>query len=261
MNTMTAGKAVAASATRDDPRWQRVLARDVTADGEFFYSVSSTGVYCRPSCVSRRAKPEHVAFHPTAEDAQRAGFRPCKRCRPDALAADVHDAAEGIIRYGIAQSSLGRVLCAASERGLCAILFGDDDAVLEHELRRRFATVGVAKDVRGVAAVAAQVMDLIESPATTPFNVPLDVRGTRFQRRVWQALRETHAGSTTSYAQIAARIGMPGSARAVAQACSANPLAVAIPCHRVVRSDGALSGYRWGVQRKRALLRREGCPA
>lgn len=257
---MKTGNAIATSATLDDPRWQRVLARDVTADGEFFYSVSTTGVYCRPSCASRRAKPGHVAFHSTAEDAERAGFRPCKRCKPDRLAAGSHDAAEGI-RHAIAQSSLGRVLVATSERGLCAVLLGDDDAALEHDLRRRFPTADVREDARRVAAIAAQVVDLIESPATARFELPLDARGTPFQRRVWQALREIDAGSTASYAQIAARIGAPKSARAVAQACSANPLAVAIPCHRVVRGDGALSGYRWGVQRKRALLQREGYAA
>jgi AraC family transcriptional regulator of adaptative response/methylated-DNA-[protein]-cysteine methyltransferase len=254
---MKTGDAVAASATLDDPRWPRVLARDATADGEFLYSVGSTGVYCRPSCASRHAKPGHVAFHPTAEDARRAGFRPCRRCKPDGLAAGARDAVESI-RYAIAQSSLGRVLVATGERGLRAILLGDDDAALEGDLRERFPGADVREDARGVAAIAAQVVDLIESPATSRFDLPLDVRGTPFQCRVWQALREIDAGSTASYAQIATRIGAPESARAVAQACSANPLAVAIPCHRVVRGDGALSGYRWGVQRKRELLQREG---
>ncbi|HVX06096.1 MAG TPA: methylated-DNA--[protein]-cysteine S-methyltransferase [Rhodanobacteraceae bacterium] len=249
-----------ASATLNDPRWPRVLMRDATADGEFFYSVGSTGVYCRPSCAARRARPEHIEFHATAEEAQRAGFRPCKRCRPDRLAADACDACEGI-RHAIAQSSLGRVLVATSEHGLCAILLGDDDAALEHELHRRFPAARIKEDAPALAAIAAQVVDLIESPATARFNLSLDVRGTSFQRRVWQALREIDAGSTANYAQIAARIGAPKSARAVAQACSANPLAVAIPCHRVIRGDGTLSGYRWGVQRKRALLQREGCAA
>jgi AraC family transcriptional regulator of adaptative response/methylated-DNA-[protein]-cysteine methyltransferase len=257
---MKTGNAIAASATLNDPRWQRVVARDATADGEFFYSVSSTGVYCRPSCASRRAKPGHVALHRTVEDAQRAGFRPCKRCKPDRPATGARDAT-GDIRYAIAQSSLGRVLVATSERGLSAILLGDDDAALEHDLRRRFSTASVREDAHRVVAIAAQVVDLIESPATARLDLPLDARGTPFQRRVWQVLREINAGSTASYAQIAARIGAPKSARAVAQACAANPLAVAIPCHRVVRGDGTLSGYRWGVQRKRVLLQREGCAA
>jgi AraC family transcriptional regulator of adaptative response/methylated-DNA-[protein]-cysteine methyltransferase len=257
---MKTGNANAGDAVLDDPRWQRVLARDAAADGEFFHSVDTTGVYCRPSCASRHAKPEHVAFHPTAGDAQRAGFRPCKRCKPDRLAARGHTPA-GDIRFAIAQSSLGRVLVATSERGICAILFGEEDAALERDLRARFGTAGVREDAPGLAAVAKQVVGLIESPATTPFDLPLDAHGTPFQHRVWQALRETDAGSTASYAQIAARIGAPKSARAVARACAANPLAVAIPCHRVVRGDGALSGYRWGVRRKRLLLQREGCAA
>jgi AraC family transcriptional regulator of adaptative response/methylated-DNA-[protein]-cysteine methyltransferase len=257
---MKTSNAIAASATLDDPRWQRVLARDATADGEFFYSVATSGVYCRPSCASRRAKPEHVAFHLTAEDARRAEFRPCKRCKPDRLAVDAHVATDDI-RYAVAQSSLGQVLVATSPRGICAILLGDDAAALKTGLRERFPVAGLAEDVAGLAAITAQVVGLIEAPAAAQFDLPLDARGTPFQRRVWQALREINAGSAVSYAQLAARIGAPKSARAVAQACSANPLAVAIPCHRVVRADGALSGYRWGVQRKRLLLEREGYPA
>src|SRR5690348_1951995 len=244
------------AATLKDVRWQRVLARDVSADGEFFYSVSTSGVYCRPSCPSRGAKPEHVAFHSSAEDARRAGFRPCKRCKPDRLAGFV--ASAEVIRHTIVQSSLGLVLVAASARGACAILFGDDAASLTRDLRERFPAAMLEEDARGLAAIATQISVLIESPATAS-GLPLDARGTPFQRRVWLALREIEAGRTASYAQIAARIGAPKAARAVAQACAANPLAVAIPCHRVVRGDGALSGYRWGVQRKRALLLREGC--
>ena len=252
MNTI---HAPAAGAALDDARWQRVLARDASADGEFFYSVSTSGVYCRPSCPSRGAKPEHVAFHSGAEDARRAGFRPCKRCKPDRLAGFV--ASAEVIRHTIVQSSLGLVLVAASARGACAILFGDDAASLTRDLRERFPAAMLEEDARGLAAIATQISVLIESPATAS-GLPLDARGTPFQRRVWLALREIEAGRTASYAQIAARIGAPKAARAVARACAANPLAVAVPCHRVVRGDGALSGYRWGVQRKRALLRREG---
>jgi AraC family transcriptional regulator of adaptative response/methylated-DNA-[protein]-cysteine methyltransferase len=245
------------AATLKDVRWQRVLARDASADGEFFYSVSTSGVYCRPSCPSRGAKPEHVAFHASAEDARRAGFRPCKRCKPDRLTGSGSDASAEVIRHTIVQSSLGPVLVAASERGICAILFGDDAASLTRDLRERFPAAMLEEDARGLAAIAAQVRVLIESPAAAT-DLPLDLRGTPFQRRVWRSLLEISAGSTASYVQIAARIGAPRAARAVAQACAANPLAVAIPCHRVVRGDGALSGYRWGVQRKRAMLRREG---
>ena len=214
--------ATATSATSNDPRWLRVLSRDATADGEFFYSVSGSGVYCRPSCASRRARPEHVAFHLTAEDARRAGFRPCKRCKPDQLAAGAHDAPE-VIRYAVARSSLGQVLVAVSGRGVCAILLGDDDAALERELRGRFPAVELDEDAVGLAAIAAQVVGLIESPATASFDLLLDARGTSFQQRVWQALRAIRAGSVASYAEIAARIGAPQSARAVAQACAAKP--------------------------------------
>jgi AraC family transcriptional regulator of adaptative response/methylated-DNA-[protein]-cysteine methyltransferase len=255
---MNTKHAPAAYATIDDPRWQRVLARDAAADGEFFYSVASTGVYCRPSCASRRAKPEHVGFHATAADAVRAGFRPCKRCRPDRLAA--RDPVEEV-RYAIAQSSLGAVLVARSCRGVCAVLLGDDAAALRRELHGRFPAAELREDAAGTQSAASQVVALIEAPATARFDLPLDACGTPFQHRVWRALREIRAGSTASYAQIAARIGAPTAARAVAQACGANRVAVVIPCHRVVRGDGALSGYRWGVQRKRALLQREAVPA
>ncbi|HET9836056.1 MAG TPA: methylated-DNA--[protein]-cysteine S-methyltransferase [Rhodanobacteraceae bacterium] len=248
-----------ATATLEDARWPRVLARDASADGEFFYSVSTSGVYCRPSCPSRGAKPEHVAFHSTAEEARRAGFRPCKRCNPDRLAVSRADASAEVIRHTLVQSSLGLVLVAASARGTCAILLGDNAGALKRDLRERFPAAMLKEDASGLAAMATQISALIESPAAIADPPTLDMRGTPFQRRVWQALRDISAGSTASYAQIAARIGAPRGARAVAQACAANPLAVAIPCHRVVRGDGALSGYRWGVERKRALLRREGC--
>lgn len=253
MNTI---HAPAAGAALNDARWQRVLARDASVDGEFFYSVSTSGVYCRPSCPSRRAKPEHVAFHAAPEDARRAGFRPCKRCQPDRRADHDADTTE-VIRHATLQSSLGLVLVAASARGTCAILFGENAAALQHDLRQRFPAAVLKQDATGLAAAVAQIGALIESPATGS-DLPLDAHGTPFQRRVWQALRDIEAGRTASYAQIAARIGAPKAARAVAQACAANPLAVAIPWHRVVRGDGALSGYRWGVERKRALLQREG---
>ncbi|MGH8155850.1 MAG: methylated-DNA--[protein]-cysteine S-methyltransferase [Rhodanobacteraceae bacterium] len=246
--------------TANDPRWSRVLARDASAGGEFFYSVSSTGVYCRPSCPSRGAKPEHVAFHATPEAARRAGFRPCKRCKPDRVRQ--HDALHAeIIRYALASSPLGLILVAATAHGVCAILPGDDADTLKADLRRRFHRAELREDPDALVAIVVRVNALIESPATAPCDLALDIRGTPFQRRVWQALRGIPSGSTTSYAQLAASLGSPRSARAVAQACGANPLAVAIPCHRVLRSDGALSGYRWGVQRKRALLRREGYPS
>jgi AraC family transcriptional regulator, regulatory protein of adaptative response / methylated-DNA-[protein]-cysteine methyltransferase len=243
----------AAVATLSDPRWQKVLARDATADGEFYYSVKSTGVYCRPSCASRRARPENVVFHATQEEARRAGFRPCQRCRPEQLTGGSRD---GDIRYAIGNSSLGSVLVAEGEGGICAILMGDDADAVVSELRQRFPRVKLRAADRGFDDLVARVVEVVEGRATGG-ELPLDPRGTAFQRRVWPALQRIPRGATASYADVAARIGLPAAARAVAQACAANPLAVAIPCHRVVRRDGGLSGYRWGEARKRTLLARE----
>ena len=340
-----------------DPRWGAVIARDPAADGAFVYSVRTTGVYCRPSCAARHARPEHVAFHLTTADAERAGFRPCLRCRPDrpplielhaatvarlcrfieraeqapsleALAAEaglsvyhlhrVFKAATGLtpkayaaahrarrvraeldrggtvteaiygagynsngrfyaqsndvlgmtpsryraggadtdIRFAIGECSLGAILVAASEVGVCAILIGEDPDALARDLQDRFPRAKLIGGDAGFEQLIAKVVGLVEAPGLG-LDLPLDVRGTAFQQRVWQALRDIPAGSTVSYADLARRIGAPKSVRAVAQACGANALAVAIPCHRVVRNDGALAGYRWGVERKRALLERE----
>ncbi len=343
----------------EDDRWAAVLARD---EADFYYSVRTTGVYCRPSCAARRPRRENVAFHATVDDAEGAGFRPCRRCRPDeapaaerraavvaaacrsieaaddgpppsvdelaavagmsrshfhrafklvtgltpkAYATEVRNrrvrdalarpgttgtvtdaiydagynsngrfyatstAALGMtpttfraggggltIRFGVGQCSLGSVLVAATDVGVCAIFLGDDPDVLVHDLEDRFPgavlTGADAPFERWMAAVVA----LVDEPSTG-LDLPLDVRGTVFQQRVWQALRAIPAGRTASYAEIAATIGAPTAVRAVAAACAANKLAVAIPCHRVVRTDGGLSGYRWGVDRKRQLLDRE----
>jgi AraC family transcriptional regulator, regulatory protein of adaptative response / methylated-DNA-[protein]-cysteine methyltransferase len=346
-----------AAVTREDPRWQQVLARDRAADGQFYYSVKTTGVYCRPSCAARTARPENVTFHATTVAAEQAGFRACKRCKPDqpssaidhsarvtaacrlieqseqipkleGLAAKVglsafhfqrvfkaatgltprqyavahrservrttlqnsqtvtdaiYDAGFGSnsrfyesanqvlgmtpthfrnggsdreIHFAVGQCSLGAVLVASSPVGVCAILLGDDPDLLVRDLQDRFPKANLIGGDSAFESLVAQVVGMIEAPGQT-FNLPLDVRGTAFQQRVWQALRTIPAGETASYAQVAARIGAPTSMRAVAQACGANALAVAIPCHRVVRSDGSLSGYRWGVDRKRTLLARE----
>ena len=161
------------------------------------------------------------------------------------------------IEFAIGQSSLGAILVARSQRGVCAISLGDDPEALLRELQDRFPRAELIGGDAGFERLIAQVVGLIEQP-NIGIDLPLDVRGTAFQQRVWQALRQIPSGETASYAQIAQRIGSPKSVRAVAQACASNTLAVAIPCHRVVRSDGALSGYRWGVERKRALLLREG---
>jgi AraC family transcriptional regulator of adaptative response/methylated-DNA-[protein]-cysteine methyltransferase len=348
---------LAIDATANDPRWAAVVARDATADGRFVYSVRSTGVYCRPSCASRAARPENVAFHASCADAERAGFRPCKRCMPDqpsraaqqadlvaalcrhiedaeqpptlsALAARaglsphhlqrvfkaatgvtpkayaqahraqrvrralagsasvteaIHDAgyasssrfyeqstqllgmtptayraggAATAIRFAVGQCSLGAILVAQSGLGVCAILIGDDPEVLARDLQDRFPKADLIGGDADFEQLVARVVGFVEAPAIG-LDLPLDLRGTAFQQRVWQALREIPAGRTASYTDIAQRIGAPASVRAVAQACGANPLAVAIPCHRVVRLDGGLSGYRWGVERKRELLSRE----
>jgi len=355
--TMKMNKSTAAEATERDPRWSAVLARDPKADGSFWYSVRTTGVYCRPSCAARRARPENVRFHASREAAEQAGFRPCKRCTPDqaslheqhaakvaeacrliedseqlpdlaALAAHagispwhfhrvfkaitgltpkayanahrarrvrrelsrsdsvtaaVYDAgynssgrfyAESgevlgmtpgnyraggtntAIRFAVGECSLGSILVAASERGICSILIGDDPDVLARELQDQFPNAELIGGDAGFEKLVAEVVGFVEAPELG-LDLPLDVRGTAFQQRVWNALRAIPAGSTASYGDIANRIGAPKSARAVAQACASNTLAVAIPCHRVVRSDGGLSGYRWGVERKRALLDRE----
>jgi AraC family transcriptional regulator of adaptative response/methylated-DNA-[protein]-cysteine methyltransferase len=343
--------------TSDEERWDAVARRDGAADGAFYYSVRTTGVYCRPSCASRAARRENVSFHSTCAEAEQAGFRPCKRCRPnqaglaeqhaaavakacrlmeesdatpdlDALAAAAgmsrfhfHRVFRGItgvtpkayadarrwqrvreqlpgsrtvteaiydagfqssgrfyekssavlgmtptafraggqhatIRFACGECSLGMVLVAATEKGVCAILFGDDAATLRRDLEERFPQAELIPGDRGFEATVAQVVVLVETPRAG-LELPLDVRGTAFQQRVWQALRAIPAGSRASYREIAERIGAPKAVRAVAQACAANALAVAIPCHRVVRQDGALAGYRWGVERKRALLERE----
>ncbi len=164
--------------------------------------------------------------------------------------------ANNLIRFAVGQCSLGAILVAQSQRGVCAILLGDDPDTLVRDLQDQFPNAELVGADRDFEQLIAQVVGFIEAPALG-LDLPLDLRGTAFQERVWQALRDIPVGSTASYAQIAQRIGAPTAFRAVAQACGANHLAVAIPCHRVVRSDGALSGYRWGVERKRTLLARE----
>jgi AraC family transcriptional regulator of adaptative response/methylated-DNA-[protein]-cysteine methyltransferase len=338
----------------DEDRWAAVQRRERAADGAFYYSVRTTGVYCRPSCAARLPLRGNVRFHATAAAAEAAGFRACKRCRPGepdlaarrvaavAAACRLIDESEtmprvpelaavasmsrfhfqrvfkevtGItpqsyarekraqrvrtqlseganvteaiyaagfnssgrfyaragdtrglrardyragganaeIQFAVGQCSLGAILVGASERGVCAILLGDDPAELTHELEDRFPKARLEPGGRDFEQWVARVVALVEAPQLG-CDLPLDIRGSAFEQRVWRALREIPAGSTASYAQIAAAIGAPTSARAVARACAANALAVAIPCHRVVRSDGGLSGYRWGIERKRALL-------
>jgi AraC family transcriptional regulator, regulatory protein of adaptative response / methylated-DNA-[protein]-cysteine methyltransferase len=345
------------AATADDPRWARVVARDPMADGEFWYSVSTTGVYCRPSCPSRIANPKNVALHDTLAAAKATGFRACKRCNPDgaplaaenaalvtkacrlieeseeppslaelaeavglsvgyfhrlfkastgltpknyaeadraervrgrlargqSVTAAIYDAgfnsssrfyekamdmlgmtpskyraggADEDIRFAVGQSSLGAILVASSAKGVAAILLGDDPDALVRDLQDRFPRARLIGGDADYERFVARVVGFIEAPKIG-LDLPLDVRGTAFQQRVWRALREIPAGTTMSYAGIARAIGAPNAVRAVAGACAANSIAVAIPCHRVVRNDGSLSGYAWGVERKRALIERE----
>ncbi|HEV8639673.1 MAG TPA: bifunctional DNA-binding transcriptional regulator/O6-methylguanine-DNA methyltransferase Ada [Methylomirabilota bacterium] len=341
----------------DEDRWAALVRRDRSADGMFYYSVRTTGVYCRPSCAARLARRENVRFHSTCEEAEQAGFRPCQRCRPnepalteqravavaracrlietadetpnlDALAeaagmsrfhfhrvfkaitgvtpkayaaahraqrvreelsrsdtvteaiygagfnssgrfyatasdmlgmtpTDFRSGGHGAsIRFAVGESSLGSILVATTQKGVCAILLGDDPDALMRDLQDRFPKARLIGGDQGFEQLVAKVVGFVEAPALG-LDLPLDVRGTAFQQRVWQALREIPAGSTVTYTEIAARLGAPKAVRAVAQACASNAIAVAIPCHRVVRTDGALAGYRWGVKRKRALLDRE----
>jgi AraC family transcriptional regulator of adaptative response/methylated-DNA-[protein]-cysteine methyltransferase len=355
MNAML--KDVAFTGIEADPRWAAVVAKDAKADGAFYYSVKTTGVYCRPSCGSRLPRPQNIAFHVTRTDAEKAGYRPCKRCKPDqpALAERhvatitaacrwIEDAEEapsletlaaqagvspyhfhrlfkavtgvtpkgyatahrakrvrdglnrgssvtdaifdagynsnarfyersnallgmtpsdwrrgGVnaeIRFAIGECSLGAILVARSAKGICAILLGDDPDRLARDLQDQFPHAHLVGDDEEFAQLVAHVVGFVEAPQNG-LDLPLDVRGTAFQQRVWEALLKIPAGTTASYSEIAERIGAPRAVRAVAQACASNKIAVAIPCHRVVRNDGALSGYRWGVERKRALLERE----
>ena len=355
--TPTVVRADAPSSAERDPRWERILRRDRTADGLFWYSVITTGIYCRPSCPSRRPHAENACIHGTVDEARATGARPCRRCDPDgALAENGHngrvmracrmiEASEtpptldvlaqeaglsptyfqrvfkritglsprqygeacraerlrGVLRsattvteaiyaagynsssrfyekadsllgmkprvlrngapaerlrFAIGQCSLGAILVASGERGIVAILMGDDPDRLARDLQDRFPNAELVGADPDYEDHVAQVVGLVETPAVG-LGLPLDIRGTAFQQRVWNALRAIPAGQTATYTDIARAIGHPESVRAVANACGANALAVAIPCHRVVRRDGTLSGYRWGVARKKALLERE----
>ena len=319
--------------------------------------METTGIYCRPSCPAKRAKRENVRFYATAAEAERAGFRPCKRCKPnepsfvqqhaekvrqacrlietaeaepklDDLAAAVGlspyhfhrvfksvlgvtpkayaaahrskrvreelgrsatvtaaiygagfnsngrfyatssetlgmtpnqfraGAPDAEIRFAVGESSLGLVLIAASDKGVCAILFGDDPDGLARDLERQFPRARLVSDDPAFEQLTAKVIGFVEDPRRD-LDLPLDIRGTAFQRRVWEALRRIPLGTTATYADIAKTIGAPKAVRAVGRACGSNPIALAIPCHRVVGSNGSLTGYRGGIERKRALLAKE----
>ncbi len=336
-------------------RWQAILARDLSADGRFVYAVTTTGVYCRPTCPSRRPLRHNVLFFDAGSEAARAGYRACQRCRPDepvspaiarverarrwidthadaaptlstlsrvtgitpwhlqrsfkklygvsprdyaaarrverlksslksgAKSADAvyeagygspsraYEAAAGAlgmsprtyrsggksteIRYAVGSSSLGRVLIASTPRGLCRVAIAATDDELMGLLRAEFPAAQVVRDDAGLKQTLKAVVDLADG--RTAREIPTDVRGTVFQQRVWKALRRIPAGATKTYSEVARSIGRPSAVRAVARACATNPIALVVPCHRVVPAAGGVGGYRWGAERKARLLDRE----
>ena len=351
--------APSADKSSKDNRWQAVLARDPSKDGSFVFAVSSTGVYCRPSCPSRRPRRENVTFFPKPDDAEKAGYRACLRCRPKAIGGNrqaemikavcryieqhldepvtlsrlgsefnqspfhlqrsfkavlgisprayadscrvnqlkrnlqaghsvtraMYDAGYSSssrlyertasqlgmtpdkyrrgaiaapIRYTCADSPLGRMLIAATDKGICTIQFADSDDELEHGLKHEFP---FAVRRRDDGAMESWKQDLLSQMngrrLKSSLSLPLDIQATAFQRRVWTYLQSIPFGATRSYGEVAKAIGQPTATRAVARACATNRIAVAIPCHRVVRTDGDMGGYRWGVGRKKALLNLE----
>ena len=343
----------------EDACWRAVLERDARKDGAFVYAVRSTGIFCRPTCPSRRPGRAQAHFFAVPEAAEQAGYRSCKRCRPKAAAAadprletvrrvcraigesteaiptlaelgqevgasphhlqrqfkavmgvSPHQYGEALrlgrlksalregepvaqalygagygsssrlyekaprhlgmtpasyakggkgacIAFTLADSRLGRLLVAATERGVCAVSLGDSDATLEDGLRGDYPAAEVRRDDGALGAEVAAILNHLEG-AAPHVDLPLDVRATAFQWQVWERLRAIPPGETRTYGEIAGAIGRPRAARAVGRACATNPVSLIIPCHRAVRSSGALTGYRWGVERKKALLESEG---
>ncbi len=347
--------------SKDDPRWNAVMARDSARDGDFVFAVSSTGVYCQPSCAARRPRRENVQFFLGPDQAERAGYRACLRCRPksmtgnmqsdnvkaicrfieqhldetltlqrlgkefhqspfhlqrrfkqmlgitprayadscrlrllkrnlqagDSVTRAMYDAGYGsssrlyektasqlgmtpdkyrrgaiaaAIRYTCADSPLGRMLIAATERGICSIQFARTDGELLAGLKHEFPFASRKLDDGGLRSWVSALLRHMRGKgldSSSTYSLPLDIRATAFQRRVWTYLQSIPFGATRSYSEVAKAIGRPRAVRAVARACATNPVAVAIPCHRVVRQDGSMSGYRWGIERKEALLAME----
>jgi len=338
-------------------RWQAVVDRDGSLDGSFVFGVSSTGIFCRPSCPAKRPRRENVSFFDHVLQAEQAGYRACLRCRPKAadgnpqsalvraicryIEQHIEDrltlsllakefrrspfhlqrtfksvlgvspkayidacrlrqvkqnlqaghsvtsalyaagygsssrlyertatqlgmtpekyrrgAVAAVVRYTIASSPLGRMLIAATDKGICAIQFADSDQALQQGLMREFPFATRRRDDQAMEEWRENLARLIQGQDVNP-SLPLDIRATAFQRRVWEALQRIPRGETRSYSAVAKKIGMPRATRAVARACATNPVAVAIPCHRVIREDGDLAGYRWGIERKEKLLAME----
>lgn len=340
--------------TERQNKWQQVMARDARQDGRFVFAVRTTGVYCRPSCPSRRPRRESVEFFADPREAERAGYRACLRCKPTEISAQAQyvtrarqllESAEGVVTleelsrrvglspfhlqrlfkratglspreyqsarriqhlraglrkgddvttalydagfgsssrlyekapqqlgmtpgkyrrggagaciiYAIVPSTLGQLLVAATERGLCAVRFGDSADDLERDLREEFHAAELHRDPATMKQYLDPLLNAIHGEDTI-IDLPLDVRATAFQMKVWDKLRQIPSGETRSYSEIARAIGKPSAVRAVARACATNPVAVVVPCHRVIRKDGDDAGYRWGVERKKKLLEHE----
>jgi AraC family transcriptional regulator, regulatory protein of adaptative response / methylated-DNA-[protein]-cysteine methyltransferase len=335
-------------------KWQQVLARDARQDGRFVFAVRTTGVFCRPSCPSRRPRRDSVEFFAGPREAERAGYRACLRCKPTQIseqaqhvlrARQLLDNAEGVVTlaqlskrvglspfhlqrlfkratglspreyqsarrmqhikaglrkgddvttalydagfgspsrlyenanqqfgmtpgayrrggagatiiFAIAPTPIGRMLVAATERGLCAVRFGESATELERGLREEFHAAELDRDDMAMGRYIEPLLANLRGESTT-VDLPLDIRATAFQKKVWETLRQIPRGETRNYTEVAREIGDPQAVRAVARACASNPVAIAVPCHRVVRSDGELAGYRWGAERKRKLLQAE----
>ena len=339
---------------QSETQWRQVMERDARQDGRFVFAVRTTGIYCRPSCPSRRPRRDSVEFFSDPKLAERAGYRACLRCKPTEVSAQAQsvmrarqllDEAEGMltlaelskrvgvspfhlqrlfkratglspreyqsarrmqhvkhglrkgddvttalydagfgspsrlyekagqqlgmtpgvyrrggagmtIQVAIVPSPLGRLLVATTSRGLCAVRFGENAAELERELREEFRAAEIERDDAALQPYLQPLLSSLRGEKVT-IDLPLDVRATAFQKKVWDALREIPAGETRSYSEVARAIGDPKAVRAVATACASNPVALAVPCHRVVRIDGQLAGYRWGIERKKKLLEQE----
>jgi len=355
MKTENNGPGVVLAGGREARYWRAVVARDGRADGTFFFGVRSTSVYCRPSCPARRPLRANTLFFQTRQDAEREGYRPCRRCKPNEIPASTlivkraaqvlereldeplgvtilarklgvrtdtlrrafrqqtglnpkelaaalrlkrfkkllragHAIADALyatgygstsrvyersnaqlgmtpatyqkggkgmrIKYTIAKSTLGDVLVAATERGVSAVYLGDAGTRLATELRDEYPRAEIVAEKGAFSDWVEEIVSRVEGGAPRR-ELPLDLQATAFQRRVWQELQKIPRGRTRTYAQVAKAVGKPGAIRAVARACATNPVSVVVPCHRVVRSDGNLAGYRWGISRKQTLLNRE----
>lgn len=342
--------------------WHAVVSKDATFDGRFVFAVSSTGIYCRPSCPSRLARRERVSFFPLPEAAEQAGFRACRRCHPqkarvvhpqvemvqqacryieaqdeasvtlarlsehigisafhlqrvfksvmgitprqyadacriqkfktrvregDSITGAMYDAGfssssrlysrapselgmtpatygrggrGAVISYTIAPCALGRLLVAATERGVCAVRLGDSDEVLQADLKNEYPVAEIKRADDALAKSVQSVLDYLAGKQPR-LDLPLDIQATAFQWQVWESLRAIPGGETRSYSEVAKAVGRPKAVRAVARACASNPVALVIPCHRVIREDKSLGGYRWGLERKKALLEQESAAA